>query len=75
MKHLLLEVEPAVGLVARLGDQLFSIALLVTVTYVLWNKITKLQDKMDAYLAEDRKIMMDVIAKNTEVFEKLLGRK
>jgi hypothetical protein len=75
MKYLLLDAEPAVGLFARLGDQLFSIALLVTVTYVLWNKITKLQDKMDSYLAEDRKIMMDVIAKNTEVLEKILGKK
>lgn len=75
MKHYLLQIEPATSLFARLGDQLFSIALLVTVTYVLWNKITKLQDKMESYLDADRKLMMDVIAKNTEVIEKVLNQK
>jgi hypothetical protein len=75
MNYFLLQIEPATSLFARLGDQLFSIALLVTVTYVLWNKITKLQDKMDSYLDADRKVMMEVIAKNTEVIEKLLSQK
>jgi hypothetical protein len=81
--HIFLQAtDPSGSLVSKLGDQLFSVVLLVAVTYILWNKITKLQDKLDNYLETDRKLMMDVInrsteviSKNTEVIEKVLNQK
>lgn len=69
MYHTLLQVvvDPTSTFISRLGDQLFTIVLLATISWLLWKRITKVQDRMDAYLSEDRKEMSEVIKNNTQV--------
>lgn len=55
----------------RIGDQLFSVVVLICVAYLLWKRQQKMEDKMNEYLKEDRDKMMSVISKNTEAFERL----
>lgn len=76
---ILLQAEVASELLSnRLGDQLFSIVLLVV--FAVWMirrqndekaERQKLQDKLEKYMEEDRKQMMDVIQNNTRVMERL----
>jgi hypothetical protein len=70
----LLQIEPSATLWTRLGDQLFTIVLLVTIAYILWQRITKVQDKLDTYLNEDRAQMLEVIQNNTKVIEEFLKK-
>jgi hypothetical protein len=65
----LLTADPTGTFITRLGDQLFTIVLLATISWLLWKRITKVQDRMDAYLSEDRKEMSEVIKNNTTVME------
>jgi hypothetical protein len=62
-------IDPASTLLTRLTDQLFTIVLLVTISWLLWKRITKVQDRMDTYLSEDRKEMSEVIKNNTSVMQ------
>lgn len=76
---ILMQAEAATELLSnRLGDQLFSIVLLVV--FAVWMirrqndekaERQKLQDKLEKYMEEDRKQMMDVIQNNTRVMERL----
>lgn len=67
-------VDPSTNLWTRVGDQLFTIVLLVTISYLLWQRITKVQDRLDNYLNEDRKEMQEVINNNTEVMKEVLHK-
>lgn len=62
-------IDPTSTLLTRLTDQLFTIVLLVTISWLLWKRITKVQDRMDTYLSEDRKEMSEVIKNNTSVMQ------
>ena len=70
---ILLQVDPTSTFWTRIGDQLFTIVLLATLSYMLWQRITKVQDRMDTYLSEDRKEMGDVIKNNTEVMKEVIN--
>lgn len=70
--------DPSDLLTNSLGDQLFSIVLLVC--FAIWMirrqndekaERQKLQDKLEKYMEEDRKQMMSVIENNTKVMERL----
>jgi hypothetical protein len=69
METLLLQaaLDPTNTFITRLGDQLFTIVLLATISWMLWKRITKVQDRMDDYLNDDRKEMSEVIRNNTTV--------
>ncbi len=69
MHTILLQADPTSTLFTRLGDQLFTIVLFATISWLLWKRITKVQDRMDAYLSEDRKEMSEVIKNNTTVMQ------
>lgn len=68
----LLDVLPPHSITERIGDQFFSVGLLLTISWLLWQRITKVQDRMDTYLNEDRKEMGKVIENNTRVMEEVL---
>ncbi|SMO48092.1 hypothetical protein [Solitalea koreensis] len=73
MNRILLQITEVVptGIVERLGDQFFSISILLVVAYLFWKQQGKLSEKMEKYIEEDRKQMLDVIEKNTKAFERL----
>lgn len=75
MHSILLQIsaEPASTLFTRLTDQLFTIVLLVTISWLLWKRITKVQDRMDQYLNDDRKEMSEVIKNNTQVMQEVVS--
>ena len=58
----------------KAADQLFSILVLAVVAYLVWRKLTAVEDKMTKYLGEDRKEMMEVISNNTRAFERLYDK-
>lgn len=68
---ILLQVPPPT-IIERVGDQILSIGLLLTIAWILWQRITKVQDRMDNYLNEDRKEMSKVIENNTKVMNDVL---
>lgn len=69
---LLQALEPQTSLVTRLTDQIFTVVLLCTISWLLWQRITKVQDRLDVYLSEDRKEMSEVISNNTEVMKEVV---
>jgi hypothetical protein len=63
--------EPAQTLAQRLGDQAFSVTVLIGIAWILWKRQIKLEDRLTQYLDDDREKMMDVIDNNTKVMERL----
>lgn len=62
----------------RIGDQAFTVVILITIAYHLWQrqkeletKNAQMEEKMTKYLEEDRSRMMEVIENNTRAFERL----
>lgn len=62
----------------HLADQMFTVVLLVA--FAIWMvrkqkeerlEREKLQDRLERYMADDRKTMMDVIERNTRVMERI----
>lgn len=58
----------------RLLDSAISLSILAIITKVLWERLKRVEDKMDKYLEEDRKEMLEVIKDNTRAFEKLTDK-
>jgi hypothetical protein len=78
---ILLQVEPTATFWQRIGDQAFTVVLLATISWLLWQRITKVQDRMDSYLNEDRKQMSEVInsvkdqmKESTDVFKEVVNQ-
>ncbi|UKJ09067.1 hypothetical protein [Solitalea lacus] len=73
MNNILLQAAEVLppGILEKLGDQLFSIIILVAVAYLFWKQQNKLSEKMEKYIEEDRAQMLEVIEKNTKAFERL----
>ncbi|MBC9915023.1 hypothetical protein HGH92_21585 [Chitinophaga varians] len=69
--NILLQIDPAGNIWQRLGDQAFSILVLVVIARILWKRQIKLEDRLTQYLDEDRDKMMGVIDNNTKVMERL----
>ena len=69
----LLQADPTSTLIDKIGNQGFAVTLLITVSWLLWQRITKVQDRLDTYLSEDRKEMSEVINNNTKVMQEFLN--
>lgn len=67
----LLQAEPTTALFSRLGDQLFSIIMLVVIAMILWKRQKALEDRLANYMADDHERMIEVLEKNTKVMEGL----
>lgn len=50
----------------RLFDTGLTLGILAVIVKVLWEKLKKLEAKLDSYIAEDRAEMLETINKNTE---------
>ena len=59
------------SVVSRLGDQLFSIVMLVGFAIYSLKKQNQLEEKLEKYMDEDRQRMISVIENNTKVMERL----
>ena len=55
----------------RLGDQAFSVIVLIGIAWILWKRQIKLEDRLTQYLDDDREQMLGVIENNTKVMERL----
>lgn len=72
MLNLILQVtDPVPGVWSQLIDKGLTIAILAVAVYVLWKRDNATNEKINNYLNEDRKEMLDVIKNNTEAFKDL----
>ncbi|MFN4249273.1 MAG: hypothetical protein ACK4EY_16215 [Flavipsychrobacter sp.] len=55
----------------RVGDQAFSIVLLVVFAVFMLRRQKQLEDKMAKYQEDDRTKMMEIIQNNTRVMERI----
>ena len=67
----LIQVNPDQALWQRLGDQAFSIIVLLGIAWILWKRQIKLEDRLTQYLNVDRDKMQGVIENNVKVMERL----
>lgn len=69
---ILLQATDITGtIVSRLGDELFSIMLLVSYAIYAERRNKAMQVKFDKYIEADRERMLTVIENNTRVMERL----
>lgn len=55
----------------RLVDAGLSLGILAIIAKVLWSRQKQMEDRLNKYLEEDRKEMMEVIQNNTKAFEQV----
>ncbi|WP_343690423.1 hypothetical protein [Chitinophaga sp.] len=67
----MIDVNPGNVLFQRLGDQAFSVIVLIGIAWILWKRQIKLEDRLAQYLNDDREKMQGVIENNTKVMERL----
>ncbi|WP_343671809.1 hypothetical protein [Chitinophaga sp.] len=67
----IIDVNPGNVFFQRLGDQAFSVVVLIGIAWVLWKRQIKLEDRLTQYLNDDRDKMQGVIENNTKVIERL----
>lgn len=67
----IINVNPENALYQRLGDQAFSVIVLIGIAWILWKRQIKLEDRLTQYLNDDRDKMQGVIENNTKVMERL----
>lgn len=65
----LLQDLPAIW--QQLADKGLIVVLLGVAVYVLWKRDSAMNNKMNKYLDEDRKEMLQVITNNTKAFQDL----
>jgi hypothetical protein len=63
--------DPGQTVLQRLGDQAFSVIVLIGIAWILWKRQIKLEDRLTQYLDDDREKMQGVIENNTKVMERL----
>ena len=56
---------------AKLADNGLSFVFLAIAVVILWKRDSAMSERMEKYLGEDRKQMIDVISHNTAAFEDL----
>ena len=69
--NLITAIDPAQTVWQRLGDQAFSVIVLIGIAWILWKRQIKLEDRLTQYLDDDREKMLGVIENNTKVMERL----
>ncbi|SFD01481.1 hypothetical protein SAMN05518672_10146 [Chitinophaga sp. CF118] len=69
--NLLTQIDAAQTIWQRLGDQAFSVVVLISIAWILWKRQIKLEDRLTKYLDDDREKMLGVIDNNTKVIERL----
>lgn len=67
----IIHADPEQTVFQRLGDQAFSVIVLIGIAWILWKRQIKLEDRLTQYLDDDREKMMGVIENNTKVMERL----
>jgi len=67
----IVDVNPGNVLYQRLGDQAFSVIVLIGIAWILWKRQINLEDRLTQYLNDDRDKMQGVIENNTKVMERL----
>lgn len=55
----------------KLFDQALSLGILAIISYVFWRELKSVKSELKAYMEQDRKIMIDVIERNTRCMERL----
>ncbi|MCW3467633.1 hypothetical protein [Chitinophaga nivalis] len=71
MLHAIMQIDPANSIWQRIGDQAFSIVVLIGIAWILWKRQISLEDRLTQYLDDDREKMLGVIENNTKVMERL----
>lgn len=66
---ILLQELPSIW--TSLADKGLIVLILALAVYVLWKRDSAMNEKMNKYLDEDRKEMLQVINNNTKAFEDL----
>lgn len=64
-------IEPTQVIWQHLGDQAFSVAVLVGIAWILWKRQIKLEDRLTHYLDNDREKMYDMIENNAKAMQRL----
>ncbi|ACU57780.1 hypothetical protein [Chitinophaga pinensis] len=67
----IIHTDPEQTVLQRIGDQAFSVVVLVGIAWILWKRQIKLEDRLTQYLDDDREKMLGVIENNTKVMERL----
>ncbi|SFO32924.1 hypothetical protein SAMN05428949_4969 [Chitinophaga sp. YR627] len=67
----IIHADPEQTVLQRIGDQAFSVVVLVGIAWILWKRQIKLEDRLTQYLDDDREKMLGVIENNTKVMERL----
>lgn len=67
----IIQTDPAQTIWQRLGDQAFTVVVLIGIAWLLWKRQIKLEDRLTQYLDDDREKMLGVIENNTKVMERL----
>ncbi|KAA2244576.1 hypothetical protein F0L74_00950 [Chitinophaga agrisoli] len=67
----LIHSDPEQTVLQRIGDQAFSVTVLIGIAWILWKRQIKLEDRLTQYLDDDREKMLGVIENNTKVMERL----
>jgi hypothetical protein len=67
----IIHADPEQTVLQRLGDQAFSVIVLIGIAWILWKRQIKLEDRLTQYLDDDREKMQGVIENNTKVMERL----
>ena len=67
----IIQPDPSQPIWQQLGDQAFSVVVLIGIAWILWKRQIKLEDRLTQYLDDDREKMLNVIENNKKVIEHL----
>lgn len=51
----IIHTDPEQTVLQRIGDQAFSVVVLVGIAWILWKRQIKLEDRLTQYLDDDRR--------------------
>jgi hypothetical protein len=69
--NVMTQIEPTQVIWQHLGDQAFSVAVLVAIAWILWKRQLKLEDRLTQYLDNDREKMYDMIENNAKAMQRM----
>lgn len=62
-------VDPTLSLLGSLIDKGLTLGVLAVISYNLWKRQQKQDEKLDKYINEDRAEMLEIIKNNTTVLQ------